>query len=302
MNNLYLYHLNNFNQKIFESEGSPQKLLKLGARNDLFYLEGLSRLDAYHHKKIKKWLERFKKGEDFLGKLDFYLWIKEEVKKRKIDPAQRKAFVKDTEQKLKEINNVCKKYFFQKFQYKKWAEKLGKQIQKFNLNHDQKHLNVIKNNIITEIDELHDFLKERKFTFKLMEEDVHEFRRKIRWFIIYAWALNGKIELKKEKVFSSTQKQKWILPEIEKNPFVKLPKTKPGAKLYYNQEVFLALSGMIQQVGEWKDEGLFYEYMDMNNEEKSKSSHHQTVILQKMNDLLNKYRSEKLYLKKLVYF
>lgn len=99
-----------------------------------------------------------------------------------------------------------------------------------------------------------------------------------------------------------TNKQKWITTETEKNPFVKLPKSKAGAKLYYNEEVFLALSGMIQQVGKWKDEGLFYEYMDVIEQSKSKSNNHQSEILKKMNDLLKKYRSENLFLKKIVYF
>jgi hypothetical protein len=302
MDNLYLYHLKNLNQKIIESEGSPQKLLQLGARNDLFFLEGLSRLDSHHHKKIKKWLERFKKGEDFLGKLDFYIWLLGELKKRKIASAQKKVIVKEAENNLKEIIKACKKYFYQKFEYIKWTEKLIKQVQRFNLIHDQKHLNKIKKTIFTEIDELHQFLEERNFIFKLMEEDVHEFRRKIRWFSIYAWALNGKIVLKKQKVFSLTQKKIWISPEIVTNPFVKLPKRKSGAKLYYSEEVFLALSGMIQQVGEWKDEGLFYDYIDLLKKEKNKTHNHQFTILKKMNELLKKYKAEKLFLRKLVIF
>jgi inhibitor of KinA sporulation pathway (predicted exonuclease) len=302
MVSLYLYHLKNLNQKILDSQGSPQKLLQSGARNDLFYLEGLSRLDATCHKKMKKWLEKFKRGEDLLGKLDFYLWIMEEVKKRKIEPTQKKVLIKDAEQKLKEINKACNKYFFQKFGYHKWSDKLAKQIKRFNLKHDQNHLNNIKKSIILEMDELHNFLKERNYNFKLMEEDVHEFRRKIRWFSIYAWALRGKIELKIIKFFNASQKKYWITSDILKNPFVNLPKIKSEYKLYYNKEVFLALSGMIQKVGEWKDEGLFYEYLESMKKEKIKTNKHHNIILEKMNEMLKKYRADKLFLKKLVYF
>lgn len=302
MENLYEYHMKNLIHKIKDAQGNPENLLKSGARNDLFYLEGLSRLDSVYNRKMKKWLEKFKKREDLLGKLDFYLWVSEEIKKKKMPHLQKKLLIKDAQEKLKSIKKDCIKYFFKKFAFEKWTEKLNKKLKKFELNHNQKHLSKIKSSIINEMNELHRFLEDRNYTFKYMEEDVHEFRRKIRWFSIYAWALCGKIELKSRKVFSIRQKQRWITPDLLKNPFVKLPKIRGGYKLYYNKEIFIALSGIIQQVGEWKDESLLNEHMDKILKNKINSRTIQDNILIKVNDVLKNYLLDQLFLKKLVYF
>ncbi|MCX8080470.1 MAG: hypothetical protein N3F09_04445 [Bacteroidia bacterium] len=300
MENLYSLHLKELSYKIkcAKKKDFPDSLLKTGTRNTLFNLEGLARLDSKKHKKMARWLERFKKGEDLLGKLDFYLWVKEMVKKEKLNPAEKFSINRDADNRLKAIRQECEKYFDQKFDLEKWTKKILKRTEKLDLNFDKNHLEQIKESMVQEIDSLHEFLEERNYTFTLMEEEVHEFRRDIRWFSIYAWALKGMIALKDKKIFSPAQKKYWIKPKTLKNPFINIPVSNEKNKIYFNKEVFLALSGMIIDVGEIKDTGLLNEHL---NTILKKPVHHPEKQLKEINGMLKKYKNDNLFLKRLFY-
>ena len=92
--------------------------------------------------------------------------------------------------------------------------------------------------------------------FTNLENEVHELRRKLRWISIYAHALNGLIQLKKSAKKPS-YKTNYFTKEILTSPFNKLPtKTKGTAILEYDSNSFFALSYVIKELGNLKDNGL----------------------------------------------
>jgi hypothetical protein len=89
-----------------------------------------------------------------------------------------------------------------------------------------------------------------------MEADVHELRRKIRWLSIYPQALQGCIQLSKNKKIPAYL-NKYLTKEIITSPFNKMPDA--GNCHYFlmlDGNHFYALSWMIAKLGNLKDNGL----------------------------------------------
>lgn len=246
-------------QSLFKKASSQKNpalwLYNNNVRTSLFMLEALTRLHdkAFDEKLFGKWEKRFKKLEDLFGQIDNYIWLKKEFSgNKKIDKSILTAYQNEADKLIDSCNKRLRK--------KEWLEgrlfSFTVKISKYDLDFNQEYIDVLKETIINEIKGIVIFLEKIDFTFTLLEDELHDTRRKLRWLSIYAQALNGLIQLKK-----STKKTKYqinyLTKEILKSPFNKLPiRPKNISIIEFNEDAFLALSWIINEFGILKDEGL----------------------------------------------
>ncbi|MEO6904827.1 MAG: hypothetical protein ABI148_00565 [Ginsengibacter sp.] len=227
-------------------------------RTPLFMLEGLSRLykKINNHKKLKKLNVLFKYVEDLLGVIDFYDGFhKEFVNEKKIPGLITNYLNEKKDEKLEDLNDYLKE--------EKWIGKHKKRISKILKDLDEVKWLDEKNDTIAILDVYHDDIKKvikkykrKNLEFCDIENDVHEFRRELRWLSIYPQALHGLMQLKSNAEQPEFLK-KYLTPEIMNSPFNVMP---DGSALPYhiilNDGYFYALSWMIAQLGKLKDNGL----------------------------------------------
>ena len=104
--------------------------------------------------------------------------------------------------------------------------------------------------------EIIEFIQKKKYHYENMEADVHELRRKLRWLSIYPQALQGCIQLAENKI-SPKHLTKYLTKEIITSPFNKMPDAGDGKHfLLLSKKYFYALSWMINELGNLKDNGL----------------------------------------------
>ena len=233
-------------------------LYQIGARTPLFMLESLARIYRnIHNKKLfSKLYEDFKLAEDFLGAIDYYDALHKEFKANKKFP---KSLLQHFEKGRDTSAYVMKKML----KGEKWLSKKQKKINKINnklksaewLNASEE-TPAIASFMISEIQAIKNDLQSGKLAFNDIEKGVHELRRKLRWLSIYPASLDGLIQLEKQKSIPSSLK-KYIIPEIVNSPFNKMPAQKRGLKpIKINANNFYALSWMIAELGQLKDQGL----------------------------------------------
>jgi hypothetical protein len=240
------------------AENPGQLIYEEDIRTPLFRLEGLSRLykKINDHKKLKKLNEIFKDLEDRLGAIDFYDgFYKEFINEKKI-PGLITIYIKEErDDKLEKLNHYLKE--------ENWIGKHKKIFSKISKDLDEIKWLDEKNDTIAILDVYHDDIKKiiKKYKrknrqFSDIENDVHEFRRQLRWISIYPQALGGLMQLKSNPQPPEFLK-KYLTPEIINSPFNVMP---DGSDLEYhimlNADYFYALSWMIAELGKLKDEGL----------------------------------------------
>jgi hypothetical protein len=256
--NPFLFHSNQL-QALF-AKASQQKnpalwLYTNDARTKLFMLEALTKLHhaAFDEKIFGKWNNRFKKLEDELGQMDYYVEFEKEFKSNKKIPKEISTFLSSAVMASAESLN-------QRLINKGWLK--GKlldfnvKISKFYCHYDEAYLNEIKFAIHDELQKIISFCEKVNYSFTDLENEVHEIRRKLRWISIYGQALNGLIQLKK-----STKKPSYdtnyFTKEILSSPYNKLPNKPNGtAIMEYDSNSFFALSYVIKELGSLKDNGL----------------------------------------------
>jgi len=259
-----------------------------GARDLLFRLEALSRIyKALHNKKLFDDLnDGFKELEDSLGAIDYFdAFEKEFLKIKALPPAFTNYFVEGRNHAQGLLNKILKK--------EKWmAEKSGKlsEIESELKNADwldpEEDSTAIEEFLINQIDKFTTKYEKGKLHFNDIEDGVHEFRRKLRWFSIYAAALDGLIQLKKSSSADESL-SKYLLPEVINSPFNVMPEPPPGIQpIYIHDHHFYALSWLIEETGKLKDEGL-------RNEVLHKAVKHSGVLLIEVTDVLNITKEEK---------
>jgi hypothetical protein len=238
-------------------ENIPLAFYESAARQHLFYLEALCRIYKKTNSKklFKKLQSKFKSLEDQLGKVDYY-----------------ESFHKDFS-KLKDFPAVLINQLFQHYQNElknlysllvedNWLDEENNRIDKIItqldkviwLNADDERV-AISTTIQNEIEKILKNYKSGKLNFDNIEDGVHEFRRSIRWISIYAQALSGLIQLKKDHL--ATFFENYLTPEVVTSPFNKMPENKTDFKtIELSESPFYALSWMIAESGKLKDEGL----------------------------------------------
>ncbi|MES2513686.1 MAG: hypothetical protein V4580_06050 [Bacteroidota bacterium] len=230
-------------------------LYKNNVRTPLFMLEALTRLhkSAFDESLFVKWNKRFKKLEDLLGEIDKYSVFEKEFKSnKKISGDINGYFQANIDKYTGKLNERLRK--------KDWlGDKLKKfddQLSEFTVEYNDEYINELKFSIVDEVDAILDFVSKFDGQFTKLEEQVHEVRRKLRWLSIYAQALQGLIQLKK-----STGSKKAVLhyqtKSVLNSPFNKLPpKPKGTAIILFDASSFYAISWLINELGELKDDGL----------------------------------------------
>lgn len=225
------------------------------ARTPAFRLEGLARLYARLHDKkyFSKLNKQIKQLEDGLGVVDHYTALEKEfAPNAKVPVAVKNYFAQKAGEGSVLLNTVLKK--------EKWLS--GERIRTIK----QKLKDVQWLQLQSETEAITDFYRKETASitafisgsaFDDMENDVHELRRKLRWLSIYAAALQGRVKLVAGKKAAPAHLKKYLTPKIIHSPFNKI-EASPGLKHYVmlDKNYFLALSWMIAELGQIKDDGL----------------------------------------------
>lgn len=256
------YFLNHLQEQL--NKASKQKnpalwLYQNNARTPLFMLEALAKLYAGIHnkKKFSKLKERFKQLEDAIGAIDYYdSYAKELAVNKKIPKAVSAYLQAQSREKIQSLNEILKE--------KKWLGegnirmgKIRKQLSKADWLAEKKDMESIHSYYIAAINKILEFINEKDFHFTNVEDDVHEFRRKIRWLSIYPQALRGGIQLSVSKTAMPKYLSKYLTKEITGSKYNVMPDA--GTNKYFlllEKNRFYALSWMIAELGNLKDNGL----------------------------------------------
>jgi len=256
------YFLNQLQELL--NKASKQKnpalwLYQNNARTPLFMLEALSILYAGIHnkKKFTKLKDRFKQLEDAIGGIDYYdSYAKELVGNKKIPKTITAYLQAQSREKIQSLNEILKE--------KKWLsegnirmKKIGKRLAKADWLAEKEDMESISSYYITAINKILEFINEKDFHFTNVEDDVHEFRRKIRWLSIYPQALRGGIQLSESKTATPKYLSKYLTKEITGSKYNVMPDA--GTQKYFlllEKNRFYALSWMIAELGNLKDNGL----------------------------------------------
>ncbi|MBK7963919.1 MAG: hypothetical protein IPK10_00430 [Bacteroidetes bacterium] len=244
-----------------KTDDPPLSFFKQNARNNFFDLEAAFRIFRKTHSEevAAPLLEIYKSAEDALGKFDFVKESGSEILKTGNLSEEIKKTVLLQEKKAQ----IELKQFLLR---EKWLPDATEKA--------TDHLDRMKN--ILEVDSSdfrNDFIKFLKNSTSkidaeyrkgeldphLIEEGIHEIRRKLRWISIYAKIAGGFIQTQSFKKVSQ-EYDKYLTPEVISSPFTKLPKCpKEVEPIFIKHENFLALSWMIQALGDLKDKGLILE-------------------------------------------
>ncbi len=245
-------------QKASVEENPAWWLYKNNARTPLFMLEALCRIYAVVNgkKPFNKINMRLKALEDALGQIDLYDYFANDFSQQpEIDAHAKEYFYKKTEEHVDSLNAILVDEGWigtKPVRIKKIREKL-KETTWLN---DKKEIKAIHDFYETAIEDIHSFYEKYNNGFTDLEEQVHELRRMVRWLSIYAHALNGIVQLI-DTGYSSENSTSYITPAVEKSPYNKLPDAGNNRYvLLLDKTIFLALSGLIDQLGTQKDEGL----------------------------------------------
>jgi hypothetical protein len=275
----YLYHLRRFKRAM---DGSKKQYLEnslihpghvvyqLDGRTPYFQLQGLARIDSKiskHPELGEQWLEDFKDIEDALGKYDYWLVALESNRKWK--------FGKDADRYMRDQMLIQLGVLESALVRHGWLLKTptsfeftDKPISDFEAlseeakwykpaKEKQKLLKFFRDEAM-EIDEK---LRSGEIDLNLVEEGIHEFRRKLRWLGIYSSALNGKVAIDKLKTFNGLAK--YEKPEYASSKFNQLPKNSSESELiYFLPGGFFAMSELIRAIGDIKDPALATEEME----------------------------------------
>ncbi|MBK9730725.1 MAG: hypothetical protein IPO83_05500 [Chitinophagaceae bacterium] len=257
----FIVQLNKLSPFLNAASKSPTPALTLfesAARQYTFYLEALARIYRKIHDEtaFNNLRKEFKLLEDQLGSVDFYNTYYQEFLKLESFPSQLLEYFKNkTDVELIALQKLLDE--------KKWTDVEGgmisQLIQKLGkmawLNPD-KDRKAIADFLNEEWKDFRKDFKKEKFDFTLLEQGVHEFRRQLRWFSIYAQALDGLIQLK-DNPEHAAELSKYLTPEILNSPFNKMPAGQESVTpIYISAPDFYVTSWLINEIGTLKDEGL----------------------------------------------
>ncbi|MEY4905094.1 MAG: hypothetical protein RLZZ292_2909 [Bacteroidota bacterium] len=251
----YSQQLNNLLQQAKNNENPAWFLYKNGGRNIIFMLEGLTRLhqNALEDSKMEKWYNRFKRLEDLIGQIDYLDAFKTQFEANKtVDAAALTTLTEKTNASVAELN----KRLAEKFWFEDKLSKFDAFILETDLKYNEKYAAKIRKTYKKEVDEIIDFAKELKYNFKIVEDELHEMRRKLRWLSIYPQAMCGMFQFDRQAT-NPDWSAKYMTEKIVNSPFNKLPAVVDGLSIIaLDYHCFIALSYVIQEFGALKDKGL----------------------------------------------
>ncbi len=252
---LYSQQLNTLLEKAKTSENPAWFLYKNGARNVIFMLEGLTRLhkNAFEDSKMEKWYNRFKRLEDLIGQIDYLDAFKTQFETDKtVDAAALAILTEKTNANVAELN----KRLAEKFWFEDKLSKFDAFILETDFKYNEKYTAKLRKTYKNEIDEIIAFAKELKYKFKIVEDELHEMRRKLRWLSIYPQAMCGMFQFDRQAT-NPEWSAKYMTEKIVNSPFNKLPAVVENLSVIgLDYHCFIALSYLIQEFGSLKDKGL----------------------------------------------
>lgn len=254
----YLGKLEALMQEAAKDHNPALYLYKNDARTPLFMLEALTRIyrDLHNNKKFNKLRDAFKLLEDGLGGIDYYDGYANSFIKHPMVPVHIREYMQaQAREKTQRFNELLLEG--------KWLNKdsflqIRKKLNEADWMQPKEELKAIKAVYDEAIEKINDFLKKSAGNFTEMESQVHEFRRNIRWLSIYAQALRGCIQIMDSGESEQATKE-YLIPEVVNSKFNIMPDAGDNNWfLLLEKNYFYALSWLIAELGEIKDEGLQY--------------------------------------------
>lgn len=242
-----------------ESENAALYLFENDARTPFFMLEAVARLAVEFYKKprFEKLLTRFKAIEDLLGAIDYADEAGQELAKvERVPSAVLAHFQYEKQRKLGEFNRLLAD---EHWLDGKRIAKIRKKLAKADWASAKREIKMLEE-LYLELTENLSAHFEGEITFTDVETDVHELRRDLRWLSIYPHAVPGAIRLSGGTKKPAPELRKYLTTEVLTSPFNKFAEPLEDVKpLRLDQNSFYALSWMISELGQLKDEGLLHE-------------------------------------------
>jgi hypothetical protein len=274
----YQHHLKNFHSIInsvlselnHDSKvAAPHFFYEKDGRTPFFQLQGLARIDSKisKHKQVaEKWLNSFKELEDAFGKYDYWYVMTENNKNWKFPQEVQKYFESQAsfhlgvlEAKLIQhgwIQKVGEKYI----QSDDAVQRFKKLAKKADWYSSEKERDKLLKFYRDEASEINDKLISKEIDLNLVEEGIHEFRRKARWLGIYSSALLGKVSIGNPK--SNDAMSEYVTKKNQEFKFNKLPLNEKEKNIVqFLPGGFYAMSELIKNIGDIKDPALSTEQM-----------------------------------------
>lgn len=233
-------------------------LYRNNARTPLFMLEALAKMYAGFHneKKFTKIKEHFKLLEDGLGVIDYYDMVARDLAGNKKIPLALITYLQaQTREKIQSLNEILAEQDWL-LPANNRLTKIQKKLSKADWLEEGTEVKQMEEYYGEAIYGLVEFMQDTAYKFTNMETEVHEIRRKLRWLSIYPQAVRGAIQLGKNKT-AAKHLTKYRTENIVGSPFNKMPEAGVARNvLLLEQNYFYALSWMIDELGNLKDEGL----------------------------------------------
>lgn len=260
--NKFIVHANALSELFAKGRYQKDKavgLYKNNGRNIIFKLEALCRLyrGISNKKFFDKWYKEFKALEDTLGAMDHHdAMLTEFSGYKQLKKSSQQLLGKCFEEEAGFLNDVLKN--------NGWSS--GEALAEFvaglgdiEWKAAEEDSIVYAGGIRKELKKLDKKYRSGEIDLKLLEEGLHEFRRRLRWVSIYASVSNGIIQLRHDGEIPENLKP-YCTDEILKSPYNVLSKAAKGQHaVYISAPHFYAMSWLIQRLGDLKDIGLRHE-------------------------------------------
>jgi hypothetical protein len=230
------------------------------ARTPLFMLEALSRMyrKLHNKKKFQKLRDDFKALEDALGSIDYYEAFAKSFLEHPTVPVNVREYMQgQAREKIQVLNDllVNSKWIGEKANKFKKIRSLLKEADWMMPKEEMK---AIRDFYEEEIEEIKTTAKDINKGFTEMENEVHEFRRDLRWLSIYPQALNGCMQTL-DSGLSAEATAEYLTPDIVQSKYNVMPDAGDNKWfLILEKNYFYALSWLIAELGKIKDKGLQY--------------------------------------------
>ncbi|RYZ76385.1 MAG: hypothetical protein EOP05_05185 [Proteobacteria bacterium] len=238
-------------------------------RAELFHLEGWARIHRnWPVEKEREIFEKIRKEtktlEDVLGRVDLLLNLLKEAEQKKSDVLI-KVFSDDLKTARRGLKHILKKdgWFDKK---KSRTDKFRNRLSKIEWPSDKDHYAYLAKEIVTSIGHLQRRFEQeirpelsKPLTHEILEHDVHEFRREIRWFAIYFQTGQGLFALSPMPKKLSVEDKK-LVSAFKDSPFIKLPSA-VYTKGWLSPLAYIELTRLIQIIGEIKDKAEKFFFM-----------------------------------------
>ena len=310
--NFFLHQLEEGFKAAATSKNPALSLYQNKVRTPLFMLEGLCRLHAnfQHPNKFTRLKERFKMLEDGIGSIDYYDNAFKDLQHfSKVPAFVGKHLQHMFREKIQHLNKALEEGKWINRERERF-EKIRKKATEIKWLPEETEVLCMEEAYRKTIKGVERFGDKTGFQFDNMEEDVHELRRKLRWLSIYAHVLRGTAQL------ASLHKPSAILrsyhtDSVVQSPFNQLPAPADHrCFLLLDRNYFLALSWIIERLGQLKDEGLMIlavkeaiQEKEMADDEEAiqrasrmlgKRTNHLQVLLQEASTLTKRFFRQKI--------